>query len=635
MRSRGYFLLAILLLLILGVFLTLGIINSRITMMDLIKEEARAFLSTVALTQETSIFAESKFEDVIIEKLINICNNLDAIGLNKNVLEKTKENFNLNSIIIYDAQTKAKIVTAGFSLNTAANIFTIKDNVFFDYFNFGRKKYLSFVYRKQNKIFKIEVLAEEIESFRQQFGINKIINQISLNPMVKFLLLQDRLGIIFATPNIQTISSIDEDSMLIIVLQKNTELSRIIEFDGKNVLELIRPFMIEGKSIGLYRIGINLENYYHHVSATARQLILLFVILFGVVFVLLFLFMKYQSYIGLKDLFAKTLGAVEDAILMVNKAGAIHGVNKMFANLSSFEERMLLNGVYFSLFKDDPFDVRKVLKEANKVVNEKVIFGKNIQYTTYPLLDEKNMVSGTISVLRDVTKIREFEKEREEAERLKFLGNLVANFAHEIKNPLNGLSIATQRLIKEFPAVDKEYLRIMTTIKNEIESLNKTLNDFLILARPRIKEKSGFNLSDLLHDTLDIIREQLKSENIILKESIEDNIKFTGYEEDFKRAILNILLNAIDAVMAITERTREITIGLCQTDERIELIIADNGVGMDDEEKERVFTPYFTTKKGGTGLGLYIAQKIIRENRGEIKIIAAKNLGTRCQITFR
>ncbi|GAH17565.1 unnamed protein product, partial [marine sediment metagenome] len=261
----------------------------------------------------------------------------------------------------------------------------------------------------------------------------------------------------------------------------------------------------------------------------------------------------------------------------------ITGINKMFYTMSSFEEKMLLNHDYFSLFKNDPFDINKVLKKGAKIVDEKFIFNKNIQYSTYPLLDEKNKISGAIAVLRNVTKIREFEKEREEAERLKFLGNLVANFAHEIKNPLNGLSIATQRLIKEFPSDNKEHLRLTTTIMKEIESLNKVLNDFLSLARPRIKEKNEFDLSYLVRDTLNLIKEQIKSKDIILKENIAGVIKFIGNPDDFKRALLNILLNAVEVLSNVSDRKRELRVELTRYEKEIVLEVADNGEGMDKE----------------------------------------------------
>jgi two-component system nitrogen regulation sensor histidine kinase GlnL len=604
-------------------------------MMDFIKEEARSFLSIVASTQENSIFAEGKYEDEIIEKLINICNYLETVDLHENVFEKIRQSFNINSIVLFDTKTKKTIITSGHSLEISDNIFKRKEAVFFEYFTIGHKKHMRFLYRIKNWVYQIEISAEEIQRFRQEFGINKIINQISMNPMVKYLVLQDKKGIIFATPNIHTITRIEDDSTLISVSEQNIEASRIAEFENENILELIRPFIVEGQSLGLFRIGISLDSYYRQRRETERQLILLFVILFGAGFVFFFLFMKYQSYVGLKELFNKTLGALEDGVLTVNSKGIITGINKTFSSMSSFEEKMLVSHDYFSLFKDDSFDVHKVLQEGAKIVDEKFVFGKNIQYSTYPLLDEKNKISGAISVLRDVTKIREYEKEREEAERLKFLGNLVANFAHEIKNPLNGLSIATQRLIKEFPSDNKEYTRLTTTVKKEIESLNKILNDFLSLARPRIKEKKEFNLSVLIQDTLDIIREQAKHKKIILKENIKKGIKLIGNLEDFKRAVLNILLNAIEALSLISKKQRNLDIELFRENKEIIMVISDNGSGMDKEEIDKIFTPYFTTKKGGTGLGLYIAHNILKEHKAKITIESEKGIGTSFRIVFK
>jgi len=635
MRPRRYFPLAIILLVILGIFLTIGIVNSRRIMMDFIKEEARSLLSIVASTQENSIFAEGKYEDEIIEKLINICNYLETVNLNKNIFEKIRQSFDINSIVLFDTTTKKIIVTSGHSLEILDNIFKRKEVVFFEYFTIGHKKYMRFLYRIKNRVYQIEISAEEIQQFRQEFGINKIINQISMNPMVKYLVLQDKKGIIFATPNIHTITRIEDDSTLISVSEQNIEASRIAEFENENILELIRPFIVEGQGLGLFRIGISLDSYYRHGRETERQLILLFVILFVTGFVFFFLFMKYQSYVGLKELFDKTLGALEDGILTVNSKGIITGVNKIFSSMSSYEEKMLLNHNYFSLFKDDSFDVNKVLQEGAKIVDEKFIFGKNIQYSTYPLLDEKNRISGVISVLRDVTKIREFEREREEAERLKFLGNLVANFAHEIKNPLNGLSIATQRLIREFPSENKEYIRLTTTVKKEIESLNKILNDFLSLARPRIKEENEFNLSVLIKDTLDIIREQAKHKKIILKENIKRGIKIIGNSEDFKRAVLNILLNAIEALSLVSKKQRDLDIELFRENKEIIMVISDNGPGMDKDEIDKIFTPYFTTKKGGTGLGLYIAHNILKEHKAIIIIQSKKGVGTSFRIVLK
>ncbi len=628
MRTRRYFLLAIILLLILGVFLGLGIINSRRMMMVLIKEEARSFLSIIASTQENSIFAEGKFEDEIIDKLIDICKYLEAEGGSSPAVARIQQSFDLSSVEIINVQSGRTIARAGHTLRGTEELFEDIDQLYYGYFTVGNKRFMQFMYRIGGRLYEIELSAEEIQRFRQEFGIKQIINQLSAHPMVTYLVFQDQKGIIFATPNVQTISRIDDDEMLTDVIQQNKEASRLATFENEEILELMRPFVVEGQNLGLFRIGINLDSYHQHVRETERQLLVLFVTLFGAGFVLFFFFMKYQSSISVQDLFEKTLSAIEDAVLTVNKQAAITGINKMFSNISSFDEKVLMRKNYFSLFKDDPFEIKKVLDNGTKIVSEKITFGKNIQFATYPLCDSKNRVTGAISVLRDVTKVREFEKEREEAERLKFLGNLVANFAHEIKNPLNGLSIATQRLIKEFPSEDKEYSRLVTTVKKEIESLNKILDDFLSLARPRMKEKKDFVLSVVMQEVLDIVREQLKQHKIVLKENINKNVKLVGNKEDFKRAILNIVLNAIEALARVTDRQRELEVTLTRDDKAVRLSISDNGIGMDAEEKARIFTPYFTTKKQGTGLGLFIAQKIIKDHHGSVSVKTAAKQGT-------
>lgn len=632
MKSRRYILIAIILLIILGIFMTFGIVNSRREMMYLIKEEARSFLSVVASTQENSIFAEGKYEDEIIDKLISVCHYLESTGINKTTLRKIRQSFRLNSVTIFDINTKRMVFSSGNPLKISSSALDAKEKIFYEYFNIGQKKHMRFVYETQKNIFQIEISAEEVQRFRQEFGINKIITQLSMNPTVEYLVLQDKKGIIFATPNIQTITKIEDDSVLVSVYEQHIEMSRITEFEDENILELVQPFIVSGQSLGLFRIGISLDGFHHHVRATERQLIVLFVILFGAGFVLFYFFAKYQSYMDLRGLFDKTLGAVEDGILTVDSKGLVIGVNEAFSRLSAFDEKMILNHNYFMIFKNDPFDIQRALKQGTKVIDEKCVFERNIQYSTYPLLDTKRRINGAISVLRDITKLRAFEKEREETEHLKFLGNLVANFAHEIKNPLNGLSIATQRLVKEFSQENKEYIHLTTTIKKEIEVLNKTLNDFLSLARPRIREKKEFNLSLVVQDTVDLIKGQANKAKVELKYNIKKDVKMYGNMEDFKRAVLNILLNAVEALSDIKDRKKLITIDLAKHDDLIQFKIIDNGKGMDTEEQARIFTPYFTTKKKGTGLGLFIAQKIINDHNGVINVSSERDRGTKFDI---
>lgn len=630
---KRYFLLAIILVLLLGTFLAFGLISGRRIMLDLIKEQARSFLSVVATTQENLIFAEARLEDEFIDKLMSACNVLDS-DLTKTSAANVRQSFGFRSIAVFNRSTKSGILYSGTPVQISNEIYEQSEPISFEYFDVGNEIFMRFVYVVAERIYQIELSAAEIREFRTEFGINKIINQMVANPMVNYLVLQDTAGIIFATPNVETISRIEDDPGLKEVIDSRSEASRMEDFNDVKVLELVRPFVVEDEMVGIFRIGISLNSYYRHVRRTEGQLIVLFLIIFGASFLLIILLMNYQSYANIKDLFHKTLGAVEDGVLLVDRNGTISAVNPMFSALSAFNEDYLIGNSYAGVFPEDPFDVRKVMKERKKMADEKHIFGKDVQYAAYPLFDEKQRITGAITILHDVTEMREFEREREEAERLVFLGNLVANLAHEIKNPLNGLSIGIQRLIKEFPNADTEYARITKSLKQEISSLNKIVNDFLSLARPKMKEKITFSIAAVLDEMMPLIENNIREHDATLKRSVETDAQLIGSPDDFRRAVLNIILNAIDAVAAVKDRERVIDISFTKSKSRVKLTIVDNGIGMDEEEKNRVFNPYYSTKKSGTGLGLYIAQKIIRDHGGAINITSDKNRGTVFDIFF-
>ncbi|MBN2619715.1 PAS domain-containing protein [candidate division WOR-3 bacterium] len=636
MRTKRYLMISLLFLVLLGAFLTIGIINSRRVMMQLIKEQARSFLSIVAATQENSIFAEAEYEDAVRGQLINVCNYLETTKRTATELDRIRQNFQISSIVLLDTNTLKPIVISGTPLKrlTKEKRLNDQERVFFEYFTIGTTKYMRFLFQIKDHFYQLEVSADDIQTFRREFGINKIIQQISLNPVIEYLVLQDKKGILFATPNIQALARIEDDPALMRTFDEGSELNRTTEFNGVTVLELARPFIVENQTFGIFRIGIKLDDYYRHVRSTERQLIILAVILLGAGLVFVYLFNRSESLAGLKEVFHKTLDAIEDGVVVINKNGQITGINTAFTTLSSFQDDMLIGHDYYTRFENDPFAVRRVLGEGSKIVAEGTLFDKQVQYATYPLVDERRTITGAIVVLRDVTQLRLFEREREEAERLKFLGNLVANFAHEIKNPLNGLSIAAQRLHKEFPSEDDEYIRLTTVIQQEINALNKTLNDFLSLARPRMKAETNFSVAGVLKDALALIQEQARTEHFTLNSEVDCDHTLLGDPTALKRAFFNIILNAVDAVSGLSGRAGTVSVTSRRCDASYQIEIRDNGIGMDTEDRERVFKPYFTTKKKGTGLGLYIAQQIIKEHGGSITIDSHKGSGTVFIIAF-
>ncbi|MGB9720908.1 MAG: ATP-binding protein [bacterium] len=634
MKIKNYLLMALILLVILGMFFVLSIRNSQRSMLAFFEEEARSFLTLIAFTHENSIFSEAEMEDMITENLLNIISYLSEYGYTQGNLDKIRQNFNLSSILIYDSIKGRLLMKSGNPYDTDLQGFEHNEKVRYYYFAVLNEKFIRFIYRSNKEIFQIEFSAEGIRKFSQEYGVGKILQQMAGNPLIQYVVLQDLQGIILATPNVKTMPKIESDSAMLSAFNKREEITRIIKFGDKKVLEIARPFIVENNTIGLFRIGLNLDNYYQHIKNTYLQLTLTFVILLIAGTFVFAVFIKYQSYQMQEQFFSLILGAIEEGVLLVDNKGKIIGVNKMFSRISNMHEGLLLNQYYSEKFKDDPFSLKTASDCRTVVEEEREIFDKTIQYATYPLFDVSKKLRGTISILHDVTELRKKEKEQKEKERLSFLGNLVANFAHEIKNPLNGLAIAAQRLQREFPAQDQQYNKLTTVIIREIDSMTRIVNDFLSLVRPQIKEFQEFSVSGLIEEVGVLIREQTNEKGIKYIEEIEDNVVFAGSREDIKRVIINLLLNAVEAVSALKERKPEIAISLKQQGGNIFITVMDNGPGIPASVLKRIFEPYYTTKKGGTGLGLFIAQKIVREHNGEINVESSDGLGTRFNITL-
>ncbi len=634
MNIKKYLLMAFILLSLLGIFLIFSMINNQRSLLAFFKDEARSFLTLIALAQENSIFAEAELEDKITDNLVSIVNYLNEIGLRKGNIDRIRQNFNLNSIVIYDSITKKDFLKSGNPYGIDYENFRSGDKIIYYYFPVLNEKFIRFIYKTERFVFQFELSAEEIKKFSQQYGIGNILNQMATNPIINYVVLQDLQGIIFATPNVKIMPRIQSDSLLLKAFQNGKDISRITKFENKKVLEIVTPFIVEKEIVGLLRIGMNLDNYYQYLNNIYIQLGLIFVILLGAGIAVFSIFIKHQDYQMRDQFFSHILGVIDEGILLLDEKGNIKGANKMFGKITGMQGVALLNQQYNVIFREDPFSLNIVKETYNFVEEEKEIFNKIIRYATYPLYDKNRKFVGTISILHDVSEIRKREKEQKEKDRLSFLGNLVANFAHEIKNPLNGLAIAAQRLHREFPLQNEQYSQLISAIIKEVDLMTGILNDFLSLVRPQIRENQELDLSRLIEDVGILINEQTKQKNIKFNMDVEEGVIIKGNMEDIRRAVMNLLLNAIEAVSSAPKVDSQIGISLKKENGNVVIKVYDNGSGIPASALDKIFEPYFTTKKGGTGLGLFIAHKIIREHNGTITVESSKEKGTVFTITL-
>jgi signal transduction histidine kinase len=220
--------------------------------------------------------------------------------------------------------------------------------------------------------------------------------------------------------------------------------------------------------------------------------------------------------------------------------------------------------------------------------------------------------------------IRDMERRLDQAERLSAMGRLAAGVAHEIRNPLNAISMATQRLREE------NLDRLKALIRDEIRRLNGIVEEFLDFSRARTLDLHPHDLKDLVREVAMLIGEEAEPRGVRIVTDLEDAPFTVAMMPDkLKQALLNIIKNALESI----EGRGEIGISLSWGgDELATVRISDTGSGLSREDIEKIFNPDYTTKDKGLGLGLTLAHEIIQGHGGGIRVESEPGEGTTFEI---
>jgi len=229
-------------------------------------------------------------------------------------------------------------------------------------------------------------------------------------------------------------------------------------------------------------------------------------------------------------------------------------------------------------------------------------------------------------------KVKEMERDMEMKDRLVSLGKLASGMAHEIRNPLNAISISIQRLKREFvPGDDKkdEYGKFIDIMRGELSRVDRIVEEFLLSTKSRVPFSSE-NLYGVMEDVVAILYEKAALKGVTLSNNIEKDIRVECQSERIKQAFYNLLLNGIEAITGkgIVEAT-SVHKGL-----QVNISISDNGSGIMEEHIHSIFEYYYTTKDKGIGLGLPISYMIIQDHGGDIKVFSEKGKGTRFEVSL-
>jgi len=223
---------------------------------------------------------------------------------------------------------------------------------------------------------------------------------------------------------------------------------------------------------------------------------------------------------------------------------------------------------------------------------------------------------------------RELESQLHLAERLAALGEMVAGISHEIKNPL-GIIRSTAELLGEMPDASDTQKRLSGVIKEESTRLNQIVTEFLDFARPQVPNLHECQLEEIIEKNLSFIRPELEKKGIQVHENLNGrSFRLKADHDLLYRAFLNILINAIHSM----QDGGTIGIKVEEVRDAYQIEFEDTGCGISEENVDKIFNPFFTTKEKGSGLGLSIVRKIIEGHRGTIDIKSVEGRGTKVQV---
>lgn len=453
---------------------------------------------------------------------------------------------------------------------------------------------------------------------REELTVGNLIGHLGENPNVRYITLQDKNGFIFATKSVTEMSSLSADSFLIEVQRTGATRHRYIDFHGERVYELAVKFPKMGLYKGVLRIGLSTADYQRLYTGYGIQLAIILLLVLAVAIVaviLLFTSRRLSAEKGLSDAILSEMNAL---CIAVDREGIISLVNPVAARVFGVKKSDAIGRLVEDVFPGDPLRLSDTLQSgvgsmfpAECQIGDMVY---HLDVSTGILPD-----GGAFAIAEDITDILQLRKEAAGAEHLRALGELAAGVAHEIRNPLNAIGIASQRLSSEFePREDEEgYLELLRNVRQEIGRLDKVVREFIGLSAPMSPDLKRQPLQPILDEIAEAAKLRASGKCIEFVTDMDDVGLVAFDEEQLKKALLNLIKNAVEA----TPKNGKISLSAKCVEEEIRIEIWDNGPPIPPEIREKLGKPFVSAgKEGGTGIGLFVAFRVARDHGGRIEV---------------
>jgi len=301
--------------------------------------------------------------------------------------------------------------------------------------------------------------------------------------------------------------------------------------------------------------------------------------------------------------------------------------NKLFL----FSAAVTLVGIILGLYM-----ARKVLQPVLILSKGVSLIGEGEVGVEVPVVGQGEIRDLSMSFNRMSVKLKELIDKMKSAqehmvktEKLYAIGEFSAGIAHEIKNPLTPIMMLMRRVKDEKESLTDKDIEI---IEEELNRIDRIVTEFLAFARPAKVEKTKVNINEVISEVITLTRPKMDRSGICIVEKYSPALPdITGNNDALKQGFLNIMLNA---VQAMDGKGGDMTVETSAGDGRVRVIISDTGIGIPEENLKKVYDPFFTTKKEGTGMGLALTYNIVSDHSGRIDINSTPGKGTTVKVEF-
>jgi PAS domain S-box-containing protein len=269
------------------------------------------------------------------------------------------------------------------------------------------------------------------------------------------------------------------------------------------------------------------------------------------------------------------------------------------------------------------------LRETAAETELQTLDGKRRVGVSVQAIQENGEQMGALVTLRDLDSLESINTQLQVSERLAALGKITAGVAHEVKNPLNSMRLWLENLKESLPPdQDPAAQQAVQVLDKEIDRLDAVVKRFLDFTRPVEVKLESTSLTDLLKDVMSVAQPQLQKAGVTVEESLGAGVPEVWADRDLlKQAVLNLILNAVDAM----PNGGELRLMLRRRGELAEISVSDTGKGIPPENRQKIFQLFFTTRPGGSGIGLATTFRIVQLHNGSIDFQSEAGRGT----TFR